>query len=66
MESSISGYVKRVHGCRTEDKFYSLVGNVLYIYGAHEVRMTFCVFRFLQLLLQTTIVSLSVIVKYVV
>ena len=44
VESSISGYVRRVHGCRTEDKFYSLVGNVLYIYGAHEVRMTFSVF----------------------
>ena len=33
----MSGYVWRVSGRRTEDKFYRLVGNVIYVYGAHEV-----------------------------
>ena len=36
--SVMSGYVKRIYAGRTEDKFYRLVHNVLYAYGAHEVR----------------------------
>ena len=34
----MSGYVKRLCGGKTEDKFYRLLVNkTLYIYGAHQV-----------------------------
>ena len=34
----MSGYVKRLCGGKTEDKFYRLlVSKTLYIYGAHQV-----------------------------